>query len=104
MIKGYNLLLNSRGPGNHKLQIKRTLSGALIVRRRGTQRKPPGIFMVDQINLGKAWLTYEESDQEIYQAPTQALDRMNYNLNELEHIKEFINSLSKNNSRSNCHG
>ena len=51
-------------------------------------------------------VTYEESDQEIGQAPTQApdlhqlSDRLNYNLNELEHIKEFINSLSKNNSTS----
>ena len=51
-------------------------------------------------------VTYEESNQEIGQAPTQApdlhqlSDRLNYNLNELEHIKEFINSLRKNNSTS----
>ena len=54
----------------------------------------------------KSLVTYEESDQEICQAPTQSPDlhqltyHLNYNLNELEHIKEFINSLSKNNSTS----
>ena len=56
--------------------------------------------------FGKSLVTYEESGQEICQAPTQAPDmhqlseRLSYNLNELEHIKEFINSLSKNNSTS----
>ena len=56
--------------------------------------------------FGKSLVTYEESDQEICQAPTQApdlhqlTDHLNYNLNELEHIKEVINSLSKNNSTS----
>ena len=55
MIKGYNLILNSRGHRYHKRQIKRILCGALIVRRRGTQKKHAWIFTVDQINLGKAW-------------------------------------------------
>ena len=56
--------------------------------------------------FGKSLVTYEESNQEICQAPTQAPDlhqptyHFNYNLNELEHIKEVINSLTKNNSTS----
>ena len=56
--------------------------------------------------FGKSLVTYEELDQEICQAPTQVpelhqlIDRLNYNLNELEYIKEVINSLSKNNSTS----
>ena len=56
--------------------------------------------------FGKSLVTYEELDQEICQAPTQApdlhqlTDRVKYNLNELEHIKVFINSLSKKNSTS----
>ena len=56
--------------------------------------------------FGKILVTYEESDQEICQALTQApnlhqlTDHLNYNLNELKHIKEVINSLRKNNLTS----